>query len=215
MFSPTLTLIHLLTLLALLPAPLLATTHHQQQQPPLYTATLHHLPVLPTPSSKDLSPHLLAILTYHPLHPHLSTLTSFTPPPNNTADPLSLTQIAIYLAPSSDDPASAPLRTSATATNGFYAPYKGRFRLMVQPETGDVVGASWSAWMPEGGDGNGKVKGKGRGDFDIVTVKKAPVVIFDKPVKGKGAATAAGGAGGAGAGTEGEGEEVEKTFLQK
>lgn len=90
---------------------------------------------------------------------------------------------------------------------------------MVEPATGEVLGASWRAWLPrdKGVEGVGKAGketgGNGRGDFDIVTVKKAPPVVFDKPAKGKGAAAPAGQA--AGAGVEGEEEVQEKTFLQK
>ncbi len=65
-----------------------------------------------------------------------------------------------------------------------------------------------TAW--EGGKGNAN----GRGDFDVVTVKKAPPVMFDKPIKGKGGA-AAGVGQAAGTGVEGEEEVVEKTLLQK
>lgn len=91
---------------------------------------------------------------------------------------------------------------------------------MVEPGTGEVVGASWRAWLPreKGSEGAGKrgkeeKSGNGRGDFDIVTVKKAPPVVFDKPAKGRGAAAPVGQA--AGAGVEGEEEVQEKTFLQK
>lgn len=76
-------------------------------------------------------------------------------------------------------------------------------------EDGEVVGASWVAWMPRGGEGGRE--GGARGEFDVVTVKKAPSVVFDRPVKGKGGAAA-----GAAPVVEGEEEEVvEKTLLQK
>ena len=133
-----------------------------------------------------------------------------------------MTQVAIYMpSGSADAVAAGRLRTSATATNGFHAPYKGRFRITVNSE-GDVVGASWHSYLPIASQtkptSNGKEKDEeatdGRGDFDVVTVKPAPGVVFDTPAKGKGAVAGAGPA--QGVGTDGEEEEVvEKTFLQK
>lgn len=82
---------------------------------------------------------------------------------------------------------------------------------MVDPDDGEVVGASWRSWMVKGDKGK-EGKGNGRGDFDIITVKKAPVVVFDKPGKEKGGILASVGKG---AGVEGEEEVVEKTLLQK
>jgi len=184
--------------------------------PSLYTATLHALPSSPTPSS----PKPLAVLAYHPLHPHLSKLESFTPP-KNTSDPEAIMQVAIYM-PDGDAKSvkEGRVRTSATATNGFCAPYKGRFRITVNNE-GDVVGASWHAYLPTTSATKSASNGKGktteatitRGDFDINTVKPAPGVVFDAPTKGKGLAAAAGAA--LGGGTEGEEEPADKTFLQK
>ena len=92
---------------------------------------------------------------------------------------------------------------------------------MVLDTNGEVVAASWRAFLPKGSAAaaagvGGKRKGAsggddGRGDFDVLTAKAPPGVVFDRPAKGKGAA-----AGAAVAGTEGEGEEVvEKTMLQK
>lgn len=183
--------------------PTLTLTASPPPQPPLYTATLYHLPTT-TPST----PHPLVTLLYNPSHPTLSRLKSLTPPPNSTADPDALTQIALYLP--NADPRSEHYRSSAASIRGFHAPYKGRFRIVVDPEDGEVVGASWVAWMPRGGEGEGGREGSGRGDFDVVTVKKAPSVVFDKPVKGKGGAAA-----GAAPVVEGEEEVVEKTLLQK
>lgn len=108
-----------------------------------------------------------------------------------------------------------------TATYGFHAPYKGRFRVLLDGE-GVVVGASWHSYLPRGpavagkGKGKGKVESveNGRGDFSILTTKPAPSVVFDKVAKGTAGATGAGTGAGMG-GQEGEGEVVEKTFLQK
>lgn len=106
----------------------------------------------------------------------------------------------------------------------------------MEPLTGEVVSASWHAYLPKpspsqsGGKENVKGNGKAgsgkekrvasmRGDFDIITVKQAPSVVFDKPAKGKGTATtgtgSGGGSGAGSAGAEGEEEVTEKTFLQK
>jgi hypothetical protein len=180
-----------LTLLALLHTLALTTTI------PLYTATLHTHPT-PTP---------LALLTYSPHHPSLSHLLSYTPPPNTTTDPTALTQIAIYFP--NADPSSPHYRTSATSIRGFHAPYAGRFTIVVDPDDGGVVGASWRCWVDKGGRGSGN----GKGDFDIVTVKRAPSVVFDKPGKEKGGLFAS--VVGKGAEVEGEEEVVEKTLLQK
>ena len=178
------------------------SAHSQQQQEPLHTATLYHLP--PTLSA---SPTSLATLHYNPTDPSLSRLSSFTPPKNSSNNPRSVTQVGLYTS-SNKDPEH--LRTSATATNSFHAPYTGRFRIVVDPSNGVLVGASWRAWRD---DGKGRDNWEGKGDFDVVTVKKAPGIVFDKPVQGK----AGGGAGqGTGQGQmEGEEEVVEKTFLQK
>ena len=174
----------------------------QQQQKALHTATLYHLP-----PALSASPTSLATLHYNPTDPSLSRLSSLTPPKNSTSNPRSVTQIGFYTS-SNKDPEH--LRTSATATNSFHAPYTGRFRIVVDPSSGALVGASWKAWRDDGKGKNGCV---GKGDFDVVTVKNAPGIVFDKPVKGK----AGGGAGqSAGQGQiEGEEEVVEKTFLQK
>lgn len=93
---------------------------------------------------------------------------------------------------------------------------------MVLDREGEVVGASWHAYLARvsppsaAGKGEGKGKGKGqsledgKGDFDVLTTKPAPSVVFEKAAKGKTGA-------GKGAGQDGEEEEevVEKTFLQK
>lgn len=85
---------------------------------------------------------------------------------------------------------------------------------------GEVVGASWHAYLPAGGKGKKNEGGRmedGRGDFDILTTKPAPRVVFEKAAKGKvGGATVGAGAGKGMGGKEGEGEEVvEKSLLQK
>ncbi|KAK3171755.1 hypothetical protein OEA41_003839 [Lepraria neglecta] len=234
LLPPLLPLNFSLSLLSLLSLPTAFAASSPQQASPatLYTATLHHLPSTPTDTISS-SAKQLAVITYHPLYPHLSSLSSFTPP-KNTTNTEDLTQVAIYLP--NGDVKGERFRTSATATNGFYAPYKGRFRIVVEPLTGEVVGASWHAYLPKtspsqpsgkenvkgnGKAGSGKEKGVAtmRGDFDIITVKRAPGVVFDKPAKGKGAATAGtgsgGGSGAGSAGPEGEEEVAEKTFLQK
>ncbi|KAL2038757.1 hypothetical protein N7G274_008515 [Stereocaulon virgatum] len=189
--------------LALLPALALTATPPTQQQhppppppPPLYTATLHHLPVTTSPPTETPQPH--ATPPYYPHHPHLSTLTSFTPPPNSS-DPNSLTQIVIYLP--NKDTSSRRLRTSATTTYAFHAPYRGRFRIVVDPATGDIVGATWHAYLlplssseplsesklnlahKGKGAANGEeagTRGRGKGDFDIVPVARAPEVVYEK-----------------------------------
>lgn len=89
---------------------------------------------------------------------------------------------------------------------------------MVLDREGEVVGASWHAYLPRGSPpsavGKGKGKGKeqsvedGEGEFDVLTTKPAPSVVFEKAAKGKTGA-------GTGAGQEGEEEVAEKTFLQK
>ncbi|KAM0806021.1 hypothetical protein BDR22DRAFT_195165 [Usnea florida] len=193
-----------LTLLAFLSTALLVTTTTttQSPSPPLHTATLHYLPVHPAPTPSS-TPHPLAILTYSPRTPHLSTLTSFTPPSNSTSDPTALTSVVVYL--DGDNPNGQSYRSSVTATHGFHSPCQGRFRIVLDMK-GDVVGASWRSWIPRDDDGDaGNKKGKGngkadegsggRGDFDILSTKPAPRVTFDKTVKGKGV--------------------VEKTLLQK
>lgn len=81
----------------------------------------------------------------------------------------------------------------------------------MDPDDGEVVGASWRCWVDKGGSGQGS--GSGKGDFDIVTVKRAPSVVFDKPGKEKGGLFA--GVVGKVAEVEGEEEVVEKTLLQK
>lgn len=203
LFLPAL-LLSLLTL----PYALAATS---PPSPALHTATLHALPVTPTPSK----PQPLAILTYSPLHPHLSALKSFTPPAN-TSDADSLTSVVIYL---DGQIGGEKYRSSVTATYGFHAPYKGRFRIVLDTK-GEIVGASWHSYSPKSspaaGQGKSAEREKGRGDFDILVTKTAPSVVFDKPAKGKGGGGAtAVGAGAGGAGKEDEEEAVEKTFLQK
>ncbi|KAL9066823.1 MAG: hypothetical protein Q9161_007329 [Pseudevernia consocians] len=168
---------------------------------------------------------LYTILTYSPLHPHLSTLKSFTPPSNNTSDPDALTSVVVYL----DGQTSGPgYRSSVTATRGFHAPYTGRFRVVLDAN-GEVAAASWHSHLAQSsaaaaGKGKGKGKRKGesgsaenrRGDFDVRRTKAAPSVVFDKAVKGTGGgATGAGTGAGTAAGTEGEEEVVEKTLFQK
>ena len=76
------------------------------------------------------------------------------------------------------------------------------------------MAATWKAWREDGSGPKGSLKKPSTlGDFDVVTVKKAPPVVFDQPTKGKGG-TSQGVAQGS---TQGEGEEevVEKTFFQK
>ena len=170
--------------------------------PILYTATVHQLPPSPTASSKPL-----ATLIYHPLYPELSKVQSFAPP-KNTTDPLATTQVAIYFP--NNDPTSDRFRSSATATNGFYAPYKGRLRILVDPEDGTVLSASWRAWRPKD-DGQ---QANRLGDFEIMTRKQAPPVVFDISTKEKSSAAQNRGQG-AQQGAEGEEEVVEKTFFQK
>lgn len=208
------------SLLTLIPISSAATSG---APPSLFKATLHALPSSPIPSS----PKPLAVLAYHPLHPHVSRLESFTPPANTT-DTAALTQVAIYMPHGSKDAITAGhLRTSATATNSFHTPYKGRFRITVNAE-GEVLSASWHAYLPKNAATKGVLNGKGkdseiasgRGDFDIMTVKPAPGVVFDVPTKGKSAVAGIGAALGIGeqtgqTGQEGEEEVVEKTFLQK
>ncbi|KAK0508641.1 hypothetical protein JMJ35_008917 [Cladonia borealis] len=187
----------------LIPLPALTAT---SPPPPLQTLTLHHLPSNPTST-----PLPLAILTYHPHHPHLSHLQSFTPPPNTTTSSSdAITQVALYR------PQTNHLTSSAVATYAFHPPYKGRFRILVDPITGEAVAASYHAWLPKSSSVVEKAKNNkqpgGKGDFDIQTIKSPPPIVFDKPAKAKGKA----GATGAGAGAvEPEGEPEEKTFLQK
>lgn len=99
---------------------------------------------------------------------------------------------------------------------------------MVDAE-GEVVGASWHAYLPRTGVAKAASNGKrgptedenGRGDFEVATVQAPQGVVFDTPTKGKSAVAGIGAALGVGApaqaqGKEGEEEEVvEKTFLQK
>ena len=193
----------------------------------LYTATLYHVPV----STSTSTPKPLAVLSYNPTNPSLASLISFTPPRNSTSED-DLTQIVTFLP--NNDPKSDRFRSSLTATYGFHPPYKGRFRIVVEPETGHIVGASWKARLPgiaereeakrskatkvskggklkAAGEDGAKRTANGNGDFDVVTVKKPPPVVFDKPAKGKGGATQGTGQVGA----EGEEEVQEKTFFQK
>ena len=117
-----------------------------------------------------------------------------------------LTQVISYL------PNGKEWRSSVTATVGFHAPARGRFRLVVSKE-GEVLGASWKSWLPR--DGNAaesserKDRRKERGEFDLVMQKRPAGVVFDKPKTNARPA-------GAGAGVEGGEEEVvEKTMFQK
>ncbi|KAL8747024.1 MAG: hypothetical protein Q9184_007661 [Pyrenodesmia sp. 2 TL-2023] len=211
-----------LSLLLLLPNLTISTssnpTAQQQPSPPtLRTATLHHLPSLPSPSALSARPTPLATLSYSPSHPHLSRLTSFTPPQNST----SLVQIGICFSENT-------CRTSAAYAYAFYPPYEGRFQIVVGEE--GVLAVAWTAGMKSKvrvrkGNGNGEKEKRyeegGKGDFDIRVQAKAPGVWVDRApgAYGRGAA----GAGekgmekrvGAPAG-EGEGEEVEeKSLLQR
>ncbi|CAF9933715.1 hypothetical protein IMSHALPRED_009448 [Imshaugia aleurites] len=205
---PLPTLLPLLLFLSLLSLPTALTTTTPPSPPsPLHTATLYHLPSTPSPTPS--TPHPLAILTYSPQTLHLSVLKSFTPPPN-TSDTHALTSVAVY---PNNGVGGHRYSSSVTATYAFHAPCKGRFRVVLDAN-GDVVGASWRAYLLKGeGKGEGESESESeRGDFDILTTKPAPAVVFDKPVKGKGGAA---GAGAGMAGSEGEEEVVEKTLLQK
>ncbi|KAL9597060.1 MAG: hypothetical protein Q9219_005389 [cf. Caloplaca sp. 3 TL-2023] len=213
----------LLLLLTLTLHPLPSTTTTTNPSPPLTTQTIHHL-------SHPSPPAPLATLTFSPHHPHLSILTSITPPPNST----SLLQIGICFPSAANN---APCRTTAAYAYSFHAPYEGRFKIWVDKdgEGWEVVGVAWKAWdaVERKRSASSKAldekriekryeEGVGRGDFDVRIAGKAPEVWIDRDgAKGRGKKGARGG-GAAGQGRkDGEGEEEEeeqrdeRSFLQK
>lgn len=201
----------------------LTTALQSQSQPQLQTLTLHHLPATPSlspPSSK--AP--LATLAFSPSSPHLSRLTSFTPPKNST----SLVQIG-FCFPSSTG--GEECRTTAAYAYAFHPPYKGRFKVLLdwaeEGEENEAISVSYRAWKPA--SGGRKVEDRkeeepkekryqpgGRGDFDIQLASQAPGVWVDRIVP-KGRAAAGAGEKKDRDGGQGDGEEEvdERTFLQK
>jgi len=174
----------LFLLLPLLLSPLPALT---APPPSLYTSTLYHHPPTSTPTP-------LATLAYHPAHPHLSTLLSFTPPsPPSPISPNPIARIGIHLP-------NAGYRTTATNLESL-CKGEGRFRIVVTEE-GELLGAGWRAVV------GGKVKGNGRGDFEMVVQERGTRAMIEK-------AAAAGGKGKKAVEGKEEGEAEEKTFLQK
>ncbi|KAL9600476.1 MAG: hypothetical protein Q9179_003199, partial [Wetmoreana sp. 5 TL-2023] len=123
-------------------------------------------------------------------------------------------------------------RTSAALTESFYAPFRGRLRVVVSHEEGAVLGVSWRAWVPSSSASSsvstgekeeeemakgGRYQEGGKGDFDMVVQQRVPRVWVDKaPAKGGKSKGAAAGTGEKGKGDgEGEEEAEERTFLQK
>lgn len=198
----------IIPLLSLLPL-LSATT----PPPPLFTATVFHFP-----PSTSTTPLPLATLAYHPLHPELSTILSFTPPPCSNSSSKALARIGIILPPSSSDVATEPrYRISLTSLASLHAPFQGRFSLAVGRD-GEALGASWHAGLVVGGSEEGvkkkqKKKKNGledrNGEFELLVAKEGPNVMLDRSVGKTGR--------GAGVGTKDEeGEEVvEKTLFQR
>ncbi|KAL8740035.1 MAG: hypothetical protein Q9190_007215, partial [Brigantiaea leucoxantha] len=147
-----------------------------------------------------------------------------TPPPPPSSN-ISITSLGICFPPSLKGDSKPRCRTTATATYAFHPPFTGRFRLTVDPESGEVWGVSWRGWKSaEGKEGELKKKGEeryregGRGDFDIQLVKSAPALVLEGD--GAGGVKAKGKSRGASKKTGGDGEdeeeaEEEKTFLQK
>ena len=186
----------LLSLIFLLPVPLLAAP-----EPALHSATLYHHPPF------SASPTPLATIAYHPQHPHLSQVLSFSPPKplssSQSLDPRDITRIAI---PVSGD--GKRYRTTAADLQSL-SKGEGRFKVVVT-EAGDLLGASWRGLVGTGETGNPRKDGKG--EFEIVVQREGVRAVIEKLVgKGKVAPKA-----GDQQGIEGEGEEVEeKTFLQK
>jgi hypothetical protein len=195
----------LLPLFSLLPL-LSATT----PPPPLSTATVYHLP----PSTSTPTPLPLATLAYHPKHPDLSTILSYTPPPCSNSSSKALARIAIIL-PTSDPSAEPRYRISLTSLASLHPPFHGRFQLTVGRD-GEVLGASWHAGFVVGDTKTKKKKIEGdgpKGEFELLVAKEGPKVVLDRAVRKGG--LGAKGAGAAGQqGEEGE-EVVEKTLLQK
>ena len=111
----------------------------------VFTTTLYQIPSLQTVQPPS-NPKTLAVLTYKPSDPSLSTIRSFNPPSNSstTKTPEDLTQILTYL---SATHSPSHFRTTSTLTRAFHAPYTGRFRLVIDPKTGDILSASWRAWL--------------------------------------------------------------------
>jgi len=177
-------LLPLLLPLLLSPLPSLAAT-----EPTLYTSTLYHHPASSTPTP-------LATIAYHPQHPHLSSLLSFTSPSPPHIDPKDLTRIAIHLP---DSGYRSTLTNAQSLAKG-----EGRFKIVVTQE-GELLGASWRAMR---GEANGK--GNGKGEFEMVVQQQGVRAVIEK--------AAVGGKGKKAGEQKGEGEEgevEEKTFLQK
>lgn len=196
----------LLSSLSLLPLLSFATS------PPLSTATVYHFP----PSTTTATPLPLATLAYHPLHPELSTILSFTPPPCSNSSSKDLVRVGILLQ-SSSEAIEPRYRISLTSLASLHAPFEGRFCLAVGRD-GEVLGASWHAGLVVGGGGGeGKKKkkknnsngGKSRnGEFELLVAKEGPKVVLERGVGKVGVRK------GDGRGEEGE-DVVEKTFFQK
>lgn len=187
--------------------PLLSAT-----TPPLSTATIYHLP--PSPSTSPPTAIPLATLAYHPLHPSLSTILSYTPPACSNSSSKALARIGVLLPASSSGATEPRYRISLTSLASLHAPFQGRFRLAVGRE-GEVLGASWHAGLVVvEGDGvvTTKTKGGGQreGEFELLVAKEGPRVVLDR---GGGKAGVGKGVG-RGGGEEGE-DVVEKTFFQK
>lgn len=228
-----------ITLLALLTA---SPTTAAESQPPssssprISTLQIYHLPSTPhltPPTSK----RPLATLSYSPLHPHLSRLTSLTPPKNST----SIVQIGFCFPtpPSTSSPSSSSseketCRTTATYAYTFHPPYTGRFKVLLglaQSPEGErqIISIGYKAWpltpqtLSEEKEEQQKEKRHqpgGTGDFDIKLASQAPGVWVDRAIGAKGRGGAAGGGAGEknrGKDAAGEGEEEvdERTFLQK
>ncbi|KAL8725241.1 MAG: hypothetical protein Q9166_007480 [cf. Caloplaca sp. 2 TL-2023] len=179
--------------------------------PPLQTLIVHSLP---STSSLSSPAEPIATLNYSPEHPHLSKISSFSPP-TRPKDEDALIQIGVCF------DGNKECRTTATMTKSFHPPYKGRFRIVTNKE-GEVLSVSWRAWLSSSStssaveDNEGKYQPGGKGDFDVVVQSQAPGVWVDKPVtKGKGKGRAGGGKAEEEK-KEGEEEEVdERSFLQK
>ncbi|KAL8996063.1 MAG: hypothetical protein Q9169_004339 [Polycauliona sp. 2 TL-2023] len=196
----------ILTLLSTIPS-----TFSASPPAPLQTVTIHSLPSTPSLSSPAKP---LATLTFSPQHPHLSKISSFTPPRLNPANKEDIIQVGICYDGTKD------CRTTATLAKSFHPPYRGRFRIVVTRQ-GEVLSVSWRSWLPNSSspivkEDERRYQEGGRGDFDIVVQSQAPGVWVDKPAT-KGRAKAAGGKAEEGKGKEGDEEEEvdERSFLQR
>lgn len=202
MHLPPLTLLHSAALL--LSTTLLASA--TSSPPTLHTSTIYHQPLTAT------APTPLATLSFHPEHPHLSTISSLKPPKYTKRDD-DLTRIAVAF-PGTTSAEKTRYRSTLADLKSLREG-RGRFRITVSEE-GELLGVAWhpAVSVPAKEKGDGVTKEGGSGEFDMLVMREGPRAMVDRTLPVGNGKKKVEGKTADGAGGEGE-EEVEKTFLQK